>query len=390
MICKNCKSEVTESTLICSECGSRVALDSQESVVNDARKAFYKARENSFRTPIFIVVAICLSVVCIANLLGVIISAGSLVPMLSLVFFAISTVCAWLLVAGKCTDKRIKTFGIFASFSSVINTIVLVLACLAGAVLIIACVFFMIVGGVVKETVVPMLNQEIRPMLVELAAHAEEIEESGLDYTYTEQDLAEFKEQFSPEAAAILGISDVQDLQESVRDMGRHAGKALLIIDLITETLEKSLVSLTVKVTLSVAAVIVCLVLIKKGFKKTAAYLKTVSKGLKPDKAPPSVSLYIAGALLLICGVAYAFLDLFSGIALVAEAIALIFLAVLFRSVTSAQAEVCETLDAAELKLEETRRLTELELARIAESAREGEAKLESDLAAEAAAEKPE
>ena len=128
-----------------------------------------------FKSTLFMVIAILLSVVFVATLALVITSAAGIAFILGAIFSGVSALCAWLLFATNVGKGKIKNLRLHLAYSKIINTIALVFVYIIGITIIVACIAPTALSGVIRDKVVPFVNDEVKPMIQEFIDNKEDL-----------------------------------------------------------------------------------------------------------------------------------------------------------------------------------------------------------------------
>ncbi len=216
MICEKCNQELNSGACVCHNCGNRVAYNAQKQMVEEAKNAVGGVLSKSFRTPLFMAIAICFSVVSVATLILVLTSDFDLISILALVLSIFSTVYAWLLYAGHSSNKNIKNLRLYLVYSRVINTILLVAVSIIAVALLIACISLSIMIDKIDNELVPVIENEIKPLL-------ENIAENDGQPDGMEVDLEKIYNELPQDVKDSFGIRNVEDLESLIAENSQYA-----------------------------------------------------------------------------------------------------------------------------------------------------------------------
>ena len=294
---------------------------------------------NSFKSVLFLVIAICFSVIFVATLVSVF-TAANVINVLAVIFAGVSTLCAWLLYATKFTNKRLKNLRLYVAYSKVLTTISIVLVCIIGVVLIGGCVALTLASDMINEELVPVLEEDIKPMLEEIVKNAD----------LAEEEIGDFEEAFNEmpdEIKEMYGIESAEEFKNLISDVKGIAEKALEIWDDIIKFLQTGFLTLTIIVAVVFVLLIVALSFVSKSLKKTAKYLKALSKDNYTDKTAPYITSFIGGAFIAIGGLVCFAFDAMTALAFIALAAVVILFAIFLKNMSAAVAAEREEMAAA-------------------------------------------
>ena len=169
------------------------------------------AAAKSFKSPLFLVIAICFSVMFVLTLVAVIATPAGLALTLGLIFLGVSTLCAWLLFATNVGKGKIKNLRLYIAYSKVMTTISIVLVSIVAAVVVAGCVILTAMGDIMRNELIPMLETEVKPQIEEIASTMEQMEQEMGNLEEMYEDLpAEFKDS--------LNLQSVEDLEQFLHD----------------------------------------------------------------------------------------------------------------------------------------------------------------------------
>lgn len=285
---------------------------------------------SSFKSTLFMVIAILLSVISAASLISLCIEF-SIITLLSLAFVAVSTIFAWLLFAGTFSNAKVKYLRLYMAYSKIMNTIAVVFACILVAVLLIGCIVLNLVSDVLTEELVPMLENDIKPTIEEIVEHKDEIDNVDTD------ELEDMLEELPEEVKDMLDIESIEDLQQMYSDFGDAAETILEYWDSIINFLSSGFVILTVIVAIVGGIFIAALILIGKAYKSTSKFLRALAENNDTERKAPYVMLFIGGALIAIGGIASFSTSVIGAISSLAEAAMLIIFALFFKELVAAR-----------------------------------------------------
>ena len=286
----------------------------------------------SFKSPIFLAIAICLSVVFLATLITLFTAELGILLILSVIFSGVSTLCAWLLYATPFGPKKLKNLRLYMAYKKIMTTFAIVLVSIVGAVVLIGCIVLTLMGDIIKNDIVPMLEQDVKPALEEIVENMDELGQVDVDF---EEAFAEMPQEIKD----LYGIQSPEQLEELINSASGLAEAALGAWDEIIDFLNNGFIVLTVIVAIAFAVIITILCLISSAYKRTSKYLKALANDINTDKKAPFVKLFIGGGLVAIGGLIMIATDFISALSAIAAGATLILFAVFFKEMNEARKE---------------------------------------------------
>jgi hypothetical protein len=286
----------------------------------------------SFKSPMFLAIAICFSVIFVAVLIATFTMQLGIATILALIFSGVSTLCAWLLYATPVTKGKIKNLRLYIAYRKVMNTISIVLVSIFGAIIVAGCVVLGLMSDIIKEEIVPMLEDDVKPMLEEIVAASDELENEFAD-------LEELYDEMPQEIRDLYGIDDPEELVNLVESFTGFAEDALEAWDDIIEVLNTGFMALAVAVAIVYVVIIVAMCFISSALKKTSKYLKAFAKNENTDRKAPFIVNFIGGGLAAIGGIVCLFINVWMGLSALVTAATVILFAIFFKQMNAARAE---------------------------------------------------
>lgn len=297
---------------------------------NGANTPVTAAIANSFKSTLFMVIAILLSVISAALLISLFISFN-IVTLLSLAFSAVSTIFAWLLFAGSFSNTKVKYLRLYMAYSKIMNTILVVIVCVVVAVLLIGCIVLNLVSDALATELVPALEEDFKPTLEEIVEHKDELDNLDTD------ELEDMLEDMPQEMKDMFNIETIEDIQELYSNLGNYAVAILDHWDDIINFLNSGFVVLTVIVAIVGGIIIAALILVGKAYKGISKFLRALAENNETERKAPYVMLFIGGALIAIGGIVSFATDIIGAISSLAEAAVLIIFALFFKELVAAR-----------------------------------------------------
>ena len=137
--------------------------------------------KTGFQSPLFLAIAICFSVMTVAAFIAVSISDFDLFAVLGFAFSLVSTIFAWIAFAKGHSKGSVKGLRLYMAYSNVINKIVLSFIYAIGGVLLVGCLILTLVGDIMTDTIIPALEQSVKPVLEQVIEYAGEFENMSLE-----------------------------------------------------------------------------------------------------------------------------------------------------------------------------------------------------------------
>ena len=289
----------------------------------DQNGAFAK----SFKSPFFLAIAACFSVIFIAVLIASLTTELGLGVILAVVFSGVATLCAWLLYATPVTKGKLIGFRLYIAYRKIMNTFAIVFVSIIGAILVVGCVVLGLMSDVIKDELIPMLESDVKPMLEEVVNSSEMLEEEFEDI----RDISLRRNSRENVYA--------DELVEMVTEIKDFAEIALEAWDDIIKVLETDFMSIAVVVAILYVIVIVAMCFISSAFKRTSKYIRALAEGKDADRKAPFIVCFIGGGFAAIGAVACMFFDPLMGISGLVTAAMPIVLAIFFKGMNEARKE---------------------------------------------------
>ncbi len=308
----------------------------------DQNSAFAK----SFKSPLFLALAICLSVIFIAVIITTLTMELGAVTILALIFSGVSTLCAWLLYGTAVTKGKLIGLRLYLAYRKIMNTFAIIFVSILGAILVGGCIVLGLMSDMIKTEVIPMLESDVKPMLEELVNASDELEAEF-------EDLEEMYHEMPQELRDMYGIESAEEFVEMVSGITVFAETALEKWDDIIKVLETDFMSIAVIVAIVYVLVIVAMVFISSSLKRTSKYIRALAEG-RDRKAPFIVSFIgggfaaIGAVILLVTGVSIPM-----GLSALVTAATVIVFAIFFKEMNEAKKQEALDLVAADAVVEE-------------------------------------
>lgn len=314
----------------------------------DQNSAFAK----SFKSPFFLAIAACFSVIFIAVLIATITMELSALTILALIFSGVAALCAWLLYATPVTKGKLIGFRLYIAYRKIMNTFAIVFVSIIGALLVGGCIVLGLMSDMIKTEVIPMLEEDIKPMLEELVSSSEMAEEEIGDFEEAFRDMPQ-------ELKDMYGLESAEEFKEMLSNVKTFAQGALDAWDDIIKVLETDFMSIAVVVAILYVIVIVAMCFISSAFKKTSKYIRALAEGRDADKKAPFIVCFIGGGFAAVGAVVCMFFAPVMGISALVTAAMPIVLAIFFKEMNEARKDEALAAAAADAAVEEAPFLTE-------------------------------
>lgn len=317
-------------------------------VSENTKPSVSPAVTKSFKSPLFLAIAICFSVVFVAIIITTLTMQLGIATILALIFSGVSTLCAWLLYATPTTKGKIKNLRLYIAYRKVMNTISIVLVSIFGAIIVVGCIVLGLMSDIIKEEIVPMLESDVKPMLEEVVASTNELENEVGDFR-------EIYDEMPQEIKDLYGIDNPDDVVELFTNLRDFAEKALEAWDDIIEVLNTNFMSIALLAAVAYVVVIVAMCFISSALKKTSKYLKAFAKDENTNKKVPFIVSFIGGGFAAIGGIVCFAINVPMAISALVTAATVILFAIFFKQMNAARAEEALVAEAAvEAPAEET------------------------------------
>jgi len=309
-------------------------------VSENTKQTANTAVAKSFKSPLFLVIAICLSVMFVLTLISTFVGDMGLGLVLGLIFLGVSTLCAWLLYATKFGGGKVKNLRLYMAYSKVMTTIAIVLVSIVAALVVAGCIILTAMGDIMKNEIVPMLEDEVKPQLEAFVESMDMAEEEIGDLEQAFEDMPqEIKDMFNLQTA--------EDFKQLFEDYKEVPQQILDSWDDIINFLNTSFLTITIIVALVFALILMALTFVSSAFKRTSKYLKALGKDVNTDKKAPFIKLFIGGAFIAIGGLLVIGTDVIMGLNTLVYAATIILFAIFFKEMNEARKEEAAELAAA-------------------------------------------
>ena len=314
MLCQKCNHSMKEKETVCLNCGHKAVLQAHTEARDAAVENIETVKKARFRSPVALIIAICFSVITLVAAVSIGLGAFNvfvkpdnsavsvtysidLGAMLTLVFSALSTAFAWVLYAGKMSRGKIGAYRLYVGYAKVMNGFVMVAVIFIGLALIIGSFTIAAMQNMLKDFMV----ETARPMIDDAIEAREELL-AGADA------INDLYEDFPQEYKDLLNINDVEKFESFFRD-----GDIWTVIyrvdenwDKIMNVLEFNFWIIGVLALCGYVVLIVFVAIIGKSLKKTARYLRALSRDEDEEAAAPGAVAYVGGVLLILLGISEA------------------------------------------------------------------------------------
>ena len=149
MNCKKCNAHIADNALYCTACGDRTAVHAQKEKIHALKKKATGILKEQIHTPLFWVLAICITLITIFQIItlvnsfenlfdGGIAAIAFVISATLCIFYVLSTIGAWKLLLSKndaTNEKDIKLFSFYPRVQRVIAILINILAGIVAGVL---------------------------------------------------------------------------------------------------------------------------------------------------------------------------------------------------------------------------------------------------------------
>ena len=255
----------------------------------DQNSAFAK----SFKSPLFLALAVCLSVIFIAVIITTLTLGLGVAAVLALIFSGVSTLCAWLLYGTAVTKGKLIGLRLYIAYRKIMNTFAIIFVSIIGALLVGGCLVLGLMSDMIKTEVIPMLESDVKPMLEELVNASDELEAEF-------EDLEDMYHEMPQEIRDMYGLDSAEEFVEMVSGITEFAETALEKWDDIIKVLETDFMSIAIIVAIVYVLVIVAMCFISSSLKRTSKYIRALAEGRDAERKTPYIVSFIGGAFALI------------------------------------------------------------------------------------------
>ena len=319
----------------------------------------------SFKSPLFLAMAICMSLVFVAVVITSITMGVAIPAILALIFSGVATLCAWLLFGTSVTHGKLIGLRLYLAYRKIMNSIALGFVIILGALIVGGCVLVASMSGAIEEQLIPMLEEQIKPELENIVDAMNDLEEEkgnvgsevgtndALDSIYDEETVEisdeDYEEAFGGlDDSSLLvlkiffGVDDVDDFKAFIEkpntDSVKFAENVLANWDNIIELVRTDFMTVAIYVAIAYVVAVVAMFLISSALKRTSKYIRALAEGRYGKKKAPFIVSFIGGGVAAIGGIAVMVVEIglfgrapFMGISSTLTAAILVLFAVFFK-----------------------------------------------------------
>jgi len=294
---------------------------------------FSNAVTNSFKSPLFLAIAICFSVIFVAVIITTVTMGLFPATILALIFSGVSALCAWLLYATPVTKGKISNLRLYIAYRKVMNTFAIIFVSIFGAIIVGGCIALALMSDMIKNELVPVLEDDVKPMLEQIVSSTGELEEEI-------GDLRELYDEMPQEIKDMYGIDSPDEIVEVFDGMKEFAETALDAWDDIINFLNTGFMTIAIIVAVIYVLIMVALCFISSALKKTSKYLRAFAKNENTDRKMPYIVNFIGGGFAAVGAVLCIVIGLpMMGISALVTAGTVIVLAIFFKEMKDAREE---------------------------------------------------
>ena len=331
-----------------------MAAKKQKTVTNSAIAG-------SFKSPLFLAIAICFSIMFIAVIITTLTMNLGIASVLALIFSGVSTLCAWLMYATPFGNKKLKNLRLYIAYRKIMNTFAIIFVSIIGALLVAGCLVLSFMSDVIKNEIVPMLETEVRPLIGEVAQLDEKMDlesaedmdlKAVLEALSGEEITDEDYEDILAEIEANAGI----DLEANVENV---KGLIISVVDIANElsdpekwdafidVLETDFMMIAIVVAVAYVVIIIGMTFVSSASKRTSKYLKALSKDENTTRKAPYLVAFIGAGFVAIAGFACFLVSAIMAVSALVYATTLVLFALFFRQMKEDRAENALAAEAA-------------------------------------------
>ena len=328
----------------------------------------------SFKSPLFLAIAICFSVMFLAVLITTVTMELGIVTVLALIFSGVSTLCAWLLFATPFGKGKLKNLRLYIAYRKIMNTFAIIFVSIIGAVLVAGCFVLSFMSDMIKNDLIPVLESDVKPIIDQIAELEEQMNlqdgetmdlkavlEALSGEELTDEEYEEIKAEIEMNAGVDLeeNTENIQAIVASLVDMANELNDPETW-DAFIEVLETDFMTIAIIVAVIYVIVIVGMTFVSSASKRTSKYLKALAKDENTDKKSPYIIAFIGAGFVAVAGFACFVINAFLSISALVYAATLVLFALFFKQIKEDREEnalAAEAVDApvaAEAVAEET------------------------------------
>ncbi len=291
-----------------------------------------------FKSPLFLVIAILVTLIPIAIVARILMSGVGIVLLLGLIFSVISAIYAWIVFAGKTEIKNVKKFCRIMSYTRFLSTLVTIAFITLASVLVVG----LLAGAITQSSglynIADTMEYEIKPFLQGSSAEIDE-------YITENSDL--FTSEVFMKRGFWLGVNDIDDLRIWMKRLFVVASNVAIMLDDAIALARSNFAVFAIVVTAICGLVATGMCFVNSAHKNAVKQLQILSIGVDGFKRSHGFALYAGGTVLVIVGLVMFFFDPVLAAVPLLQGAVLYVLAMIFADVKDDKADEAKSFEEA-------------------------------------------
>lgn len=256
-----------------------------------------------FKTPLFLVMAILVTLIPIAIIARIVTAGAGIVLLFGLLFSIISAVNVWIVFAGRCEIKKVKKCCRIISYTRFLSTLVTIAVICLAAVLSIGLVIGAVTGSAGLFDAADKLEYDVKPIIKGLIISSEDIDAN----------IAFYGDVLTPSNITTngiwLGVNNVDNLKVFAQRWSTVASYVMIFLDDIIDFARSNLLVFSLIVTAVLALVCVAMCFVNSALKKAVRQLLVISTGINGFKKGHRFAICVGATVLVLTGLVMFFFD---------------------------------------------------------------------------------
>lgn len=326
------------------------------------KQQFSPAVAQSFKSPMFLAIAICFSVMFIAVLITTVTMSLGIAAILALIFSGVSTLCAWLMYATPASKGKIKNLRLYIAYRKVMNTFAIIFVSIIGAVLVAGCFVLSFMSDMIKNELIPVLESDVKPIIDQIAELEDQMnlqEGETMDLKAVLEALSgeELSDEDYEEIKAEIEMNAGIDLEQNTEDLQAIVTSLVAMAnelndpekwDAFIDVLETDFMMIAIIVAVIYVVVIIGMTFVSSASKRTSKYLKAFAKDENTTRKAPYIISFIGAGFVAIAGFACFAISAIFAISALVYAATLVLFALFFKQMKEDREEYALAAEAVE------------------------------------------
>lgn len=254
-----------------------------------------------FRSPLFLIVAILVTLIPVVIIARMLISGIGIVLSLGLIFAVISAVYVWIVYAGKSEIKKVKKVCRILSYTRFLSTLITVVFISLASILVIGLLVGLVSEGEGLGNIADTLEHEVQPFFETMTSG--EIDE------FVDTTVGSLNGEALMTRGFWLGVNDVDDLKMFMKRWNTVLAAFNYVAEDAIELARNSYALFVVLTAALCALVAAAMCFVNSALKKAVLQMQILSVGVNGFKRSCGFALYSGGTALVAVGLVMIFLD---------------------------------------------------------------------------------